>query len=58
MKIAIVIPGMLGNFESTYPRFKKYIINELNPDIFYLDIQIKWDQNIVKKKLKMISLKT
>lgn len=26
---------MLRNFEETYPRFKKFIIDELNPDIFF-----------------------
>lgn len=35
MKIAICMSGMLRNFENTYPRFKKYILDEHNPDIFF-----------------------
>lgn len=35
MKVAVLLSGMLRNFEHTYPSFKKYIIDELNPDIFF-----------------------
>lgn len=33
-KIALYIPGLLRNFEITYPYFKKYVIDDINPDIF------------------------
>lgn len=35
MKVAILLPGMLRNFEVVYPYFKKYVIDPLNPDIFF-----------------------
>jgi hypothetical protein len=35
MKIAICLSGMVRNFENTYPSFKKFIIDEHNPDIFF-----------------------
>ena len=35
MKIAICLSGMLRNFEITYPRFKKFIIDKHSPDIFF-----------------------
>ena len=35
MKTAVLIPGMLRNFEVTHPRFKTFIMDELNPDIFF-----------------------
>jgi hypothetical protein len=35
MKVAILIPGMLRCFEEVQPEFKKYIIDILNPDIFF-----------------------
>ena len=35
MKIAVCLSGMLRNFENTFPRFKKFIIDEYQPDIFF-----------------------
>lgn len=35
MRVAIIIPGMLRNFETTYARFKRFVMDELNPDIFF-----------------------
>lgn len=35
MRVAILLPGMLRNFEVVYPYFKKYVIDPLNPDIFF-----------------------
>jgi hypothetical protein len=35
MKIAVCLSGMMRNFELTYPYFKKYIIDEYDPDIFF-----------------------
>lgn len=35
MKVAILIPGMLRCFEEVQPKFKKYIIDIFNPDIFF-----------------------
>lgn len=35
MKIAVCLSGMMRNFEYTFPRFKKYIIDDLKPDIFF-----------------------
>ena len=33
-KIAVCMSGMIRNYHHTFDRFKKYIIEPLNPDIF------------------------
>lgn len=35
MKIAICLSGMLRNFENTFPRFKKFVIDQHKPDVFF-----------------------
>lgn len=35
MKVAVLIPGMLRCFEQVNPEFKKYIMDVLEPDIFF-----------------------
>lgn len=35
MRVAILLPGMLRHFEVVYPYFKKYVIDPLNPDVFF-----------------------
>ncbi len=35
MKIAVCLSGMMRNFENTYPNFKKHIIDQHMPDIFF-----------------------
>jgi hypothetical protein len=35
MRVAVLLPGMLRNFEVTFPKFKQYIIDQLNADIFF-----------------------
>jgi hypothetical protein len=35
MKIAICLSGLIRNFENTFPRFKKYIMDTYEPDIFF-----------------------
>jgi hypothetical protein len=51
MKIAICLSGMMRNFENTYPRFKKHIIDAHNPDIFFCGYPNKQDINYCKEKL-------
>lgn len=35
MKVAVLLSGFPRNFKKTFPFFKKYIMDTLNPDIFY-----------------------
>jgi hypothetical protein len=35
VKIAICFSGMMRNFENTFPRFKKFIMDNHEPDIFF-----------------------
>ena len=35
MKTAVIIPGRLDTFEFVYPTFKKYVLDPLQPDIFF-----------------------
>ena len=53
MKIAVLVSGMLRTFEETYPRLKKYIIDDLKPDIFFYGYPnkkgIKYCENKIKE---------
>lgn len=51
MKIAILLPGMLRNFEVTFPRFKKYILDELDADIFFSGYPNKMGLGYCEKKI-------
>jgi hypothetical protein len=51
MKIAICLSGMMRNFELTFPRFKKYIIDIHNPDIFFSGYPNKQGIQYCKKKI-------
>lgn len=56
MRVAVLISGMLRTFEETYPRFKKYIIDDLHPDIFFYGYSnkkgIKYCEDKIKKLWK------
>lgn len=51
MKVAVLIPGMMRNFESTHPRFKSFIMDTLNPDIFFSGYPNKMGFEYCEKKL-------
>lgn len=51
MKVAILFPGMLRNFEITYPYFKKYVMDPLNPDIFFSGYPNKQGLNYCENKI-------
>ena len=52
MKVAVLVSGMLRTFEETYPRFKKYIIDDLYPDIFFYGYPNKKGIEYCKNKIK------
>lgn len=52
MKVAVLISGMLRIFEETYPRFKKYIIDDLEPDIFFYGYPNKKGMDYCENKIK------
>ena len=54
MKVAVLVSGMLRTFEETYPRFKKYIIDDLEPDIFFYGYPNKKGINYCENKIKQL----
>lgn len=54
MKVAVLVSGMLRTFEQTYPRFKKYIIDDLEPDIFFYGYPNKKGINYCENKIKQL----
>lgn len=52
MKVAILIFGMLRCFEQVYPEFKKYLIDVLNPDIFFSGYPNKKGLEYCESKIK------
>jgi hypothetical protein len=51
MKIAICLSGMMRNFENTHHRFKKYIMDQHSPDIFFSGYPNKEGYEYCKEKL-------
>jgi hypothetical protein len=54
MKVAVLVSGMLRTFEETYPRFEKYIIDDLEPDIFFYGYPNKKGINYCEDKIKQL----
>ena len=52
MKVAVLVSGMLRTFEETYPRLKKYIIDDLEPDIFFYGYPNKKGMQYCQNKIK------
>jgi len=52
MRFAVLIPGMLRCFEEVQPEFKKYIIDSLNPDIFFSGYPNKMGLAYCENKIK------
>lgn len=52
MKVAVLVSGMLRIFEETYPRLKKYIIDDLQPDIFFYGYPNKKGIEYCQNKIK------
>ena len=52
MKVAVLLSGMMRNFEVTYPKFKEFILDELDCDIFFSGYPNKQGLNYCTEKFK------
>lgn len=55
MKVALVLTGYMRQWKSTYTKYKKFIIDEYNPDIFISSYT--YSQNTLNDKLVEINTK-